>query len=113
MSYKHISEETVKSMRGKEKNKYSEQKSEVSDVSSWQRYKHCYFEDLTVTHNDYKDPMLVFTVRINYLPAKPVYIDIDNMRELISSLASRFSHPEAKELRSEIIELLTYYRQIT
>ncbi len=112
MGYKHINEHTVKAMRKNEKAKHADD-SKVTDVCSWDRYKHCYFEDLTVTHNDYKDPMLVFTVRVNFLPAKPVYIDIDNLRELISSLASRFSSTDAKELKSEILDLLSYYRSKT
>lgn len=112
MGYKHINEQTVRNMRKSEKNKYADN-SVVTDICSWDRYKHCYFEDLTVTHDDYKDPMLVFTVRVNFLPAKPVYIDIDNLRELISSLGSKFHSQEAKELKTEIIELLTYYRTKT
>lgn len=112
MGYKHITEEVLKQMRVKEKNKLSDSH-EVTDVAGWNRYRHCYFEDLTVTHNEYTDPMLVFTVKVNYLPAKPVYIDIGNLLELISSLSTKYRTSEAKELKDEIVDLLIFYRQKT
>lgn len=73
------------------------------------KYKHVYFEE----HNqqETEQTILIFTIRANFLPARPVYIDIDGLRELIISMSGNLSNAEAINLKKDVLELLKTYKQ--
>lgn len=110
MGHKHISEQSVKELRSKEKG--AESSGVVSDMASWSKYKHCYFEEVDI-NNPEAYPILIFTVRVNYLPSKPVYIDIRNLRELILNMTSEISNHESIKLRRDLLDLLSHYEKIS
>jgi hypothetical protein len=84
--------------------------SELSDVidADFPRYSHDYFIEA-----DEDSPLdreyIIFTVRVNYLPARPVYIDIKNLIDLIYSMTSKCSNGETLKFRSELLDLLNNY----
>ena len=75
------------------------------------RYTHNHYDDTKITCDEFQEPTIVFTVKVNYLPGRPVYIDIENMIEFINSLAKQYKHRDVNALKDEIIDLLKHYRK--
>lgn len=108
MGHKHISEQSVLEIENGSK---KAQESKIADISNL-RYQHCYFEEFDPNKPD-TDVQLIFTLRVNFLPARPVYIDIRNLRELILSMTSNISHSESFAFRKELLDLLHHYEKIS
>lgn len=104
MSHKHLSEYEFKTMRTK--------KNEESEIDFSERYKHCYFIETDPT-NTFVQDYLVFTVRVNFLPRKPVYIDIINLKDLISSMTRTLRNSETIKFKNELLDLLHHYEKIS
>jgi hypothetical protein len=72
------------------------------------RYSHTYYiepdEDAPLDKE-----YIIFTVKVNYLPTRPVYIDIKNLIDLIYSMTSKSSNGETLKFRSELLDLLNNY----
>lgn len=76
------------------------------------RYSHSYF-----TEPDEQFPLdleyIIFTIKANHLPRKPVYIDISNLRDLISSMTGTLRNSETIKFKNELLDLLNKYEKIS
>lgn len=102
MTHKSINEIELQNMRRK-----GSDNSEIVDSS---RYTHKYFVEFDPT-NTFVQEYLVFTVRVNFLPRKPVYIDIITLRELISSMTRTLRNSETIKFKNELLDLLNTYEK--
>lgn len=104
MAHKHISENEVSQLRSN--------KGAVPYLSLSERYQHSYFVEIDPNNSNIQE-YLVFTVKVKYLPGSPVYIDIRNLRDLISSMTRTLRNSETIKFRNELLDLLHHYEKIS
>jgi hypothetical protein len=102
MTHKSINETELQNMRRKG--------SDTSEIVDSSRYTHKYFVEVDIT-NTFVQDYLIFTVRVNFLPRKPVYIDIINLKELISSMTRTLRNSETIKFKNELLDLLHHYEK--
>jgi len=106
MSYKSLSENKVIEMRS------TEAIEPITQETSEIRYKHTYFIESDPANPLVQD-YLIFTIKVNFLPSKPVYIDIANLRDLIYSMTSNSKSSETVKFKNELLDLLKHYAKIS
>lgn len=104
MAHKQISENEVSQLRSK--------KSDSNNIAPSDRYQHSYFIEIDPNNSNIQE-YLVFTVKVKFLPGKPVYIDIRNLRDLISSMTRTLRNSETIKFKNELLDLLHHYEKIS